>query len=864
MRLLAILLLATLSFSQQLPTNYANRGIDVTAYGAKGDRQQVSNAVAIACASAPCTVTSSSALFTSADTGKLFYLDTDVTGTSRVLPKGLSATTTCSGTAAIDTSMAARNVYVRYAYINANGTGRPGFEEFIVVPQDAVNKYCIKVTSPAAGGNTATNYVVEAAIDPGDPWVLNTVVALGYQIIDSNGNVETVTTAGTTNGTVPTWSTTYKGSTNDNTVVWRNDGHPVAGIASGTEKIQAACSSTAMASTCELDSITTSGSAITEPSVISGTVTYVNSTTITIDQTIPAAINGNFLTWGTDNRTPIINAVGGAAGANKHIYIPGGKYLVSCPGLVFTNPTFVGFDGEPAIGDTVLGAVAAPGTASSGNTVISTGGACPVMTLGTSGSQFFSGPYFANIAWSDVSGVGNATGGVLMYGNAGAIFMNNVWNNFSNGYGFKCDAGGTSLFCQFDTFYNPVMVNVKNGIIFTGGKTSENWITQGRFASSALGGGVAIDFQANGGSTTAGGSNKVYGTQALYFPITYHSEDQGVQVFLNARTEETFALSGTTNIAGGNGFGTGFYIDGNPSFAFCQYNSLDGSANFNYAGVVVTPGCSKFRVGNLYTETTTGPAGTTIDLPGTVNYSEFNTKDGLIINVGSSSTSFGIQPDGDTFVNSLSCVPGSSATCAINNGTSQTGVVMAIGTTNQSTGNIGQTKLATGNYTGTAAATIGDLTLQAGNSSTTDTASLSGGIAITAGGASAWATGGPENGHLTISRYFGVPPTNAQGDVLDFSTTSGKMQRCPTSCTDPEGVNVSTNGTATKVAVMGDATVNYDGTYTATAGWYACTSATTAGKVTPQVGACATGRQIGRFYIDQPSGTSGNIWIHRQ
>jgi hypothetical protein len=57
-------------------------------------------------------------------------------------------------------------------------------------------------------------------IDPAG-WVQNTTVALGYRIKDSNGNMQTVTTAGTTvTGSHPTWATTAGGTTNDNGVVW--------------------------------------------------------------------------------------------------------------------------------------------------------------------------------------------------------------------------------------------------------------------------------------------------------------------------------------------------------------------------------------------------------------------------------------------------------------------------------------------------------------------------------------------------------------------------------------------------------------------------------------------------------------------
>jgi hypothetical protein len=53
-------------------------------------------------------------------------------------------------------------------------------------------------------------------------WAANTVYALGASIIDSNGMLEQVTTAGTSGATTPVWSTgpAYNGTTSDGTVVW--------------------------------------------------------------------------------------------------------------------------------------------------------------------------------------------------------------------------------------------------------------------------------------------------------------------------------------------------------------------------------------------------------------------------------------------------------------------------------------------------------------------------------------------------------------------------------------------------------------------------------------------------------------------
>ncbi|HLZ43787.1 MAG TPA: hypothetical protein VKQ11_22670 [Candidatus Sulfotelmatobacter sp.] len=53
-------------------------------------------------------------------------------------------------------------------------------------------------------------------------WTANTAYAFGARIIDSNGKVEVVNTAGTSGGATPGWSTTVGAKTTDGTVKWIN------------------------------------------------------------------------------------------------------------------------------------------------------------------------------------------------------------------------------------------------------------------------------------------------------------------------------------------------------------------------------------------------------------------------------------------------------------------------------------------------------------------------------------------------------------------------------------------------------------------------------------------------------------------
>src|SRR5260370_39002854 len=59
-------------------------------------------------------------------------------------------------------------------------------------------------------------------------WAANTAFTAGQQIQDANRVLQTVKTAGTSGGTVPTWSTVLGGSTTDGTVVWTNGGPGLA------------------------------------------------------------------------------------------------------------------------------------------------------------------------------------------------------------------------------------------------------------------------------------------------------------------------------------------------------------------------------------------------------------------------------------------------------------------------------------------------------------------------------------------------------------------------------------------------------------------------------------------------------------
>ncbi|MGB9512434.1 MAG: C25 family cysteine peptidase [Candidatus Acidiferrum sp.] len=77
-----------------------------------------------------------------------------------------------------------------------------------------------------ASGATASSLTITFKVAQ---WAASTAYAVGTRIVDSNGNIEQVVTAGTSGTAHPTWSTTVGAQTTDNTVVWQN-----AGVAAGT------------------------------------------------------------------------------------------------------------------------------------------------------------------------------------------------------------------------------------------------------------------------------------------------------------------------------------------------------------------------------------------------------------------------------------------------------------------------------------------------------------------------------------------------------------------------------------------------------------------------------------------------------
>ena len=101
----------------------------------------------------------------------------------------------------------------------------------------------------------------------------------------------------------------------------------------------------------------------------------------------------------------------------------------------------------------------------------------------------------------------------------------------------------------------------------------------------------------------------------------------------------------------------------------------------------------------------------------------------------------------------------------------------------------------------------------------------------------------------------------AIGDVATIGTATHSVVACALSCTNAIGVVQSTPNSNDAIQTTGTVTVNFDGTYSPSAGWYVCTSSTTAGEATPQAAVCPSFRRIGYITASATSVTSGTVYL---
>jgi hypothetical protein len=159
---------------------------------------------------------------------------------------------------------------------------------------------------------------------------------------------------------------------------------------------------------------------------------------------------------------------------------------------------------------------------------------------------------------------------------------------------------------------------------------------------------------------------------------------------------------------------------------------------------------------------------------------------------------------------------------------------------------------------GTGVYTAGGTTLRGGDSASNNASASAGNLTIRSGQQTANTSAAQGTISIQTSYLKGAAATANDAVCLSANNT---VVNCPTSATNPIGVADTVGTNNVLVAFSGQHTVNYDSTYSPSAGWYACTSATTAGQVIPQAAACATGRQVGIVTAGGTGVTSGSMQV---
>lgn len=134
--------------------------------------------------------------------------------------------------------------YVKNLFPGANiiGPGESGVEPPTICLVDPFNRYAYILDSEAV---VVQKLSIDASVgNPVDPWEPFTAYPIGAQVLDSNGNVELATNAGTSAGTQPTWPTGETDTVRDHGspvgITWENIGagpNAISIIAQGPLKI---------------------------------------------------------------------------------------------------------------------------------------------------------------------------------------------------------------------------------------------------------------------------------------------------------------------------------------------------------------------------------------------------------------------------------------------------------------------------------------------------------------------------------------------------------------------------------------------------------------------------------------------------
>jgi hypothetical protein len=141
------------------------------------------------------------------------WFNNNVSGYS--FPSAGSVTFNYGLTSAVDYAAYGMTVQELGLFANTGARGLPAAQRPDLPAWTATTAYAVGAEIFQNTGATGTYRST-----PPPAWAASTARGTGYMVIDANGNLQEVTTAGTTGASAPAWATTVGATTTDGTVTW--------------------------------------------------------------------------------------------------------------------------------------------------------------------------------------------------------------------------------------------------------------------------------------------------------------------------------------------------------------------------------------------------------------------------------------------------------------------------------------------------------------------------------------------------------------------------------------------------------------------------------------------------------------------
>jgi hypothetical protein len=242
-------------------------------------------------------------------------------------------------------------------------------------------------------------------------WNANTYYSIAGAIIDTNGNLQMTTTAGTSGAVTPTWATVVGNSTTDGTVTWIM-------IQTAASMVWAAHTSYVSQSTFSLSSVAAAsgGHTVYTGTIVGGASNFFAGTTFIISGFTNTVNNGTYLCSASSTTTlTLVNTAGVVEALTATAFTPG-QYIIgnaSGTNCLFnltqsTQPYITGnvsayqYGAGGFVGGFTMYYPTTLGSASSNTTTLT--------SLNAIGAPLGTG---ANFTWSTVNGAGELSGGTI-------------------------------------------------------------------------------------------------------------------------------------------------------------------------------------------------------------------------------------------------------------------------------------------------------------------------------------------------------------------------------------------------------------------------------------------------------------------